>query len=123
MSNERPRNTHRPTRIDRRAFLSASAALGAGTPSAWRCPARRAPRPPSRSASSTSGPRLDYGYNYSMDQGRLFLEKALKVKTLSQENIPETAEVVRVMEKMIRWRLRDHLPHQLRLPRPRHRPR
>jgi basic membrane lipoprotein Med (substrate-binding protein (PBP1-ABC) superfamily) len=48
------------------------------------------------------GPRMDYGYNYSMDQGRLFVEKTMKVKTLHQENVPETAEVTRVMEKMIR---------------------
>ncbi|HEY8944630.1 MAG TPA: BMP family ABC transporter substrate-binding protein, partial [Polyangiaceae bacterium] len=48
------------------------------------------------------GPKMDYGYNYSMDQGRLFVEKTLGVKTLNQENIPESAEVTRVMEKMIR---------------------
>jgi basic membrane protein A len=47
------------------------------------------------------GPKLDYGYNYSMDQGRLHVEKTLGVKTLSQENVPESAQVVRVMEKMI----------------------
>lgn len=48
------------------------------------------------------GPKLDYGYNHSMDLGRQYVEKTLGVKTLSQENIPETAEVTRVMEKMIR---------------------
>ena len=45
---------------------------------------------------------MDYGYNYSMDQGRVYVEKKLNVKTLSQENVPVSAEVTRVMEKMIR---------------------
>jgi len=47
------------------------------------------------------GPRTDYGYNYAMDQGRLALEKDLGVKTVFFENIPENAEVERVMERMI----------------------
>ncbi len=49
------------------------------------------------------GPEKDYGYNTSMDRGRLFVEKNIKgVKTLHVENIPETAEVEKVMERMIR---------------------
>lgn len=49
------------------------------------------------------GPRNDYGYNYAMDQGRLYLEKNLAgVKTMSFENVPENAEVERVMERMIK---------------------
>lgn len=47
------------------------------------------------------GPRTDYGYNYAMDQGRLEIEKSLGVKTVFFENIPENAEVERVMERMI----------------------
>ncbi len=47
------------------------------------------------------GPRTDYGYNYAMDQGRLALEKSMGVKTVFFENIPENAEVERVMERMI----------------------
>lgn len=47
------------------------------------------------------GPRTDYGYNYAMDQGRLAMEKDLGIKTVFFENIPENAEVERVMERMI----------------------
>ncbi len=49
------------------------------------------------------GARSDYGWNYAHDQGRLYLEKNLagKVQTTVVENIPESAEAERVMEKMI----------------------
>ncbi len=49
------------------------------------------------------GPVNDWGYNYAHNQGRLFLEKSLpgKVTASMAENIPESAEVERVMEKMI----------------------
>jgi basic membrane lipoprotein Med (substrate-binding protein (PBP1-ABC) superfamily) len=47
------------------------------------------------------GPKTDYGYNYAMDQGRMALEKSIPgVKTVFFENIPENAEVERVMERM-----------------------
>lgn len=46
------------------------------------------------------GPRTDYGYNYAMDQGRMAMEKALGIKTVFFENIPENAEVERVMERL-----------------------
>ncbi|MBC7191807.1 BMP family ABC transporter substrate-binding protein [Marinobacter sp.] len=49
------------------------------------------------------GPKSDYGYNYAQDQGRLYLEEHLEdVETLYFENIPENADVQRVMERMIR---------------------
>ena len=49
------------------------------------------------------GPEKDYGYNTSMDRGRLFVEKNVAgTKTLHVENVPETAEVEKVMERMIR---------------------
>ncbi len=49
------------------------------------------------------GPRNDYGYNYAQDQGRLYLEQNTPgVETVSFENIPENADVERVMERMIR---------------------
>ena len=49
------------------------------------------------------GPEKDYGYNTSMDRGRQYVEKNLPgTKTLHVENIPETAEVEKVMERMIR---------------------
>src|SRR5271163_1160104 len=51
----------------------------------------------------TVGPVSDHGYNYAHDQGRRFLQAALqgKVSTSIVENIPESAEVERVMEKMV----------------------
>ena len=49
------------------------------------------------------GPAADYGSNMSMDLGRLDVEKAFpEVETQVFEAIPETAEVSRVMERMIR---------------------
>jgi len=49
------------------------------------------------------GPKSDYGYNYAQDQGRLYVQQNMKdVETLYFENIPENADVLRVMEKMIR---------------------
>jgi basic membrane protein A and related proteins len=49
------------------------------------------------------GPEKDYGYNTSHDLGRQYVEKTVSgTKTLHVENIPETAEVSRVMERMIK---------------------
>ncbi|MBI2749617.1 MAG: BMP family ABC transporter substrate-binding protein [Burkholderiales bacterium] len=48
------------------------------------------------------GPAADYGYNMSMDLGRKYLEKNVKgVVTSSFEQIPESAEVERVMERLV----------------------
>jgi basic membrane protein A len=48
------------------------------------------------------GPAADYGYNTSMDLGRQYVEKNEKgVTTTAFEGIPETAEVARVMERLI----------------------
>jgi basic membrane lipoprotein Med (substrate-binding protein (PBP1-ABC) superfamily) len=48
------------------------------------------------------GPAADYGYNTSMDLGRLYVEKhETGVTTTAFEGIPETAEVARVMERLI----------------------
>lgn len=51
----------------------------------------------------TVGPVSDWGYNYAHNQGRLFMEAKLsgKVQTTIVENVPESSEVERVMEKMI----------------------
>src|SRR5712691_3007480 len=51
----------------------------------------------------TVGPASDWGYNYAHNQGRIFLEGSMPkdVQTTIVENIPESAEVERVMEKMI----------------------
>lgn len=49
------------------------------------------------------GPEKDFGYNTSMDVGRQYVEKHIPgTKTLHVENVPETAEVEKVMERMIR---------------------
>lgn len=49
------------------------------------------------------GPEKDYGYNTSHDLGRQYVEKTIAgTKTLHVENIPETAEVEKVMERMIK---------------------
>ncbi|MEO8040118.1 MAG: BMP family ABC transporter substrate-binding protein, partial [Betaproteobacteria bacterium] len=49
------------------------------------------------------GPEKDYGYNTSHDLGRQFVETHVAgTRTLHVENIPETAEVERVMERMIK---------------------
>ncbi len=49
------------------------------------------------------GPVSDLGWNYLHNQGRIYLESAMhgKVKTSLAENIPESGEVERVMERMI----------------------
>jgi basic membrane protein A and related proteins len=83
--------------LDRRRFLTTTALSAAAL-----ALSRHAHADPKPIGFIYVGPKLDYGYNYSMDQGRLHVEKTLKVKTLSQENVPESAEVTRVMEKMIR---------------------
>lgn len=45
----------------------------------------------------------DWGWNWAHNQGRLYLESKLgtQVQTTMAENVPESAEVERVMEKMI----------------------
>lgn len=49
------------------------------------------------------GPVDDYGYNMSMDLGRQYIEEHLpEVKTTYFENVPESAEVQRVMERLVR---------------------
>ena len=48
------------------------------------------------------GPKNDYGYNQAAYQGSLAVEKAFpNAKILQAENVPETSEAERVMEKMI----------------------
>lgn len=48
------------------------------------------------------GPTEDFGYNMSMDLGRIYLEENIEgIETTAFEAIPETAEVERVMERLI----------------------
>lgn len=50
----------------------------------------------------TVGPINDNGYNYAHNQGRLYLQSHLpNVQTSIVENVPESAEAERVMEKMV----------------------
>jgi len=50
----------------------------------------------------TVGPVSDWGYNYQHNQGRLEMEARLrnKIHTVIVENVPETADVERVMQRM-----------------------
>jgi basic membrane lipoprotein Med (substrate-binding protein (PBP1-ABC) superfamily) len=49
------------------------------------------------------GPRVDAGWDSAQEEARLYLVKALpEVQTLVAENVPETSESERVMEKMAR---------------------
>ena len=54
-----------------------------------------------RSASSTSAPEDDGGYNQAAYQGELAVKKMANVETIKAENVPENAEAERVMEQMI----------------------
>lgn len=47
------------------------------------------------------GPAADYGYNMSMDLGREHVAETLGAETTAFEAIPESAEVQRVMERLI----------------------
>ena len=51
-----------------------------------------------------NGPVSDWGYNYAHDQGRILAGKLIgnKIETSIIENVPETADAERIMEKMIR---------------------
>ncbi len=50
-----------------------------------------------------AGPVSDFGWNYSLEQGRLALENKLsdKVETKVLENIPETADFLRVVDRLV----------------------
>lgn len=47
------------------------------------------------------GPIGDGGYTYAHDQGRLYLEENLNVKTIYKESVPETQEVEQEIRNMI----------------------
>lgn len=58
---------------------------------------------PLKVAFLTVGPVSDFGWNWAHDQGRIYLESKLRgqIETTLAERVPESAEVERVMEKMI----------------------
>lgn len=47
------------------------------------------------------GPIGDGGYTYAHDQGRLYLEENLDVKTIYKESVPETQEVEQEIRNMV----------------------
>ncbi|NDL67342.1 BMP family ABC transporter substrate-binding protein [Anaerotalea alkaliphila] len=47
------------------------------------------------------GPIGDGGYTWAHDQGRLFLEEQLGVKTIYKESVPENQEVEQVLRSMV----------------------
>jgi len=47
------------------------------------------------------GPIGDGGYTYAHDQGRLYLEENMNVKTIYKESVPETQEVEQEIRNMI----------------------
>ncbi|MBF4691829.1 BMP family ABC transporter substrate-binding protein [Fusibacter ferrireducens] len=47
------------------------------------------------------GPIGDGGYTYAHDQGRLYLEEKLGVKTIYKESVPETQEVEQEIRNMV----------------------
>jgi basic membrane lipoprotein Med (substrate-binding protein (PBP1-ABC) superfamily) len=51
----------------------------------------------------TVGPKTDWGYNYAHEQGRIYMQSHMpkQIETEIVENVPESAEAERVMEKMI----------------------
>ena len=55
----------------------------------------------SSSASSTSVPRTDYGYNQAHAEGAAALAKLPGVKIREEEKVPETVAVQKTMESMI----------------------
>src|SRR4029077_4430863 len=48
------------------------------------------------------GPKNDFGYNQAAGEGAAAVAKLPGVEILEAENVPETSEAARVMEKMIR---------------------
>ena len=48
------------------------------------------------------GPKNDFGYNQAAGEGAAAVKKMPGVEVLEAENVPETSEAARVMEKMIR---------------------
>ena len=60
-------------------------------------------KPPFKVGFIMVGPVADLGWNQAHNEGRLYLEKAMKgkVQTFYMEKVPENAESERIMEKMI----------------------
>jgi basic membrane protein A and related proteins len=91
------------TSVSRRRVLQGSLALGAASAVSGLWPAR-----PARAARPMTvgfvyvGPRNDFGWNQSHWVAARKVAQLEAVKVIEQENVPETIEVEKVMEGMIR---------------------
>jgi basic membrane protein A and related proteins len=91
------------TSVSRRRVLQGSLALGAASAVSGLWPAR-----PARAAKPMTvgfvyvGPRNDFGWNQSHWVAARKVAQLEAVKVIEQENVPETIEVEKVMEGMIR---------------------
>src|SRR4029077_4275185 len=67
------------------------------------------------------GPKDDYGYNQAHAEAAALLKKTPGVKIVEEEKVPETDDVSKTMESMIKLDGATLLfPHELRLFRPVH---
>ena len=87
--------------VSRRSLLKGAALGVAGATCRSPGLAGRLPRPISRSASSTSGARDDFGWNQAHAVAIKALKEVPGVKVVEEENVPETDAVSKSMESMI----------------------
>ena len=92
------RDTHGPTRRRVVAGLGAGAGLLA---SGRLAPARAAPKPLTVGFIYV-GPKDDYGYNQAHAEGAAAIKPMLGVTVLEEERVPETDDVVKTMQSMIK---------------------
>ena len=89
--------------ISRRRFLrDAGAVAAAGGLAALLPPVARAQGRTTTVGFIYTGPRNDYGWNQAHSVAARRIARMDGVKLIEQENVPETAEVEKVMESMIR---------------------
>jgi basic membrane protein A len=89
------------TRISRRQILQASGAVIAASSLAALWPERLRAATPMTAGVIYGGTKNDFGWNQAHAVGAQKIAKLDGVKLVEQENVPETAEVERVMESMI----------------------
>lgn len=89
------------TRISRRQILQASGAIIAASSVAALWPGRLRAATPMTAGVIYGGTKNDFGWNQAHAVGAQKIAKLDGVKLVEQENVPETAEVERVMESMI----------------------
>jgi basic membrane protein A and related proteins len=87
--------------VTRRQLLQGAAAVGVAGASAGLVPGRPAFAKDLVVGFIYVGPRDDFGYNQAHAEGAAALKKLSGIKVLEEENVPETAAVVKTMESMI----------------------